>query len=434
MRSVLWQFGLPCLFLLLLCYGCQLSPGQPLCLNADNTFPFYWELSLQPPIVVDYGLGPAGVLNGSARPLGRLAKFGDRLEGELIYSYSDCDARGGGALAGSMQGKTINLTWEDAAQQGRQGSYRLTGKYSPDSGLISGSVEKDAKPYGTFKLQSSSSSPAGIIGTLNSGFPGSPESDLRPGECTAQAKSCGIPWNDRLSSPINLARSATCMSPELLRACCTQKEFGRLHQNTLKVLSSLSRSFQVTTDPKIKTEFADPEFARLYALESVDLNNELAQRFLEKGDGAPFLNAGARWLLALKRAGQQSSLDRAQEWINTAVYRVGFKSGVGEEFQPFFSQEILEGRQTWFPKKMPGCSFPYKYRVGQRVEYDSSMTISRTYLDGSRGSPEPADVVYRLNGLYYLGRTNCLKSDDYDQRGDWVFETQIRSVKEDTEL
>jgi hypothetical protein len=429
--------GLPGLVVaILLTISCACGQAfSEISLNADGSFPYYWSLGLQPPIMVEYGAVPAGTeMYHPARPLGRLAKFGELVEGELIYTYSDTGMQGGGWLEGSIHGEAVDLIWDGGNPGGSypeergQVRYRLRGIYSRVAGSIKGAVEKNGKAYGSFELKSSAAPPPGIshawrpgqlVSAYHPEFGTVQNHDLRPSEFTAQARTCSIPWNDWLSSPINLGKKKgrLYLSEQMLNLVQTQQKSGRLHESTLGALNSLANSVESGTADE-KVEPVNPKLTSMYALASAELYRELARRYQEKREGSPFLLTAMKWTDALKKAGREASLPAVYEWIDSAVYSLGFYN-IACELQQYFTPATVEGHSMWMPKRMPGLKqFPYKYAVGQQVVHISS--------ERSEGRKQ-ALILYRLNGLYYFVELRTLAGRTFPTGSTaWAFETEFR--------
>ncbi|MBX9666163.1 MAG: hypothetical protein K2X93_01035 [Candidatus Obscuribacterales bacterium] len=130
----------------------------------DADFRETWALELNPPIMVEYGMGADGPATGAARISFQIWKFGDKLYGSGGYSYSDCGLRGGGWLEGEINDGVVSI--------------KMTGQ--PNMTLISTLVTRDeirgtAKILGDapgFGPQSSSSSRTFVLKASNSGDDG----------------------------------------------------------------------------------------------------------------------------------------------------------------------------------------------------------------------------------------------------------------------
>jgi hypothetical protein len=379
-------FCLLSVLVFLLAVACPGSHAQSV-MKADPAFPYYWELTLSPPIRVEYGLGVNGVLWGAARPEGQLCRYGDILEGDMKYVYSDCGMVGGGMLDGSIHGSTVDMTW--------QKDYRLHGTCT--GGFMSGSVEKDGKAYGTFELKSKSEPPRRRARQPR---------ELLPWEYTARAAACKIPWNDRLGSPLRFTApvGGTAYCTYLLRVCDEQEKSGRLSKQTMEALDLLARVVE-------NARSDSSELSKIYAQAGAALYRESVERYLEIGDGESFLEAAFNWITALRKAGQNASASEALAWVDAAVYRTGFSYGsTPTEFWDYFNSPDQKGRRS--PKNFPKLrAYPYKYKIGQLVEVNNART--------SEASMKRATVLYRLNGLYYL-------KGPYGTH--WAFETQIDRV------
>ncbi len=128
----------------------------------DANFRETWSLELNPPIMVDHGMGADGPVTGAARISLQLWKFGDKLYGSGGYSYSDCGLRGGGWLEGDIKNGVVTI--------------RMSGQ--PNMTLTSNLVTRDEirgtarivgdSPVGGFGTQSSSSSRTFVLKAYNS--------------------------------------------------------------------------------------------------------------------------------------------------------------------------------------------------------------------------------------------------------------------------
>ncbi|MBY0357971.1 MAG: hypothetical protein K2W82_08220 [Candidatus Obscuribacterales bacterium] len=78
-------------------------------LAPDAGFAEYWKFELNPPIMVEYGMGPNGAAMGKANIECRLWKFGDLLFGSGGYTYSDCGLYKGGSIEGHLKGGKLTL-------------------------------------------------------------------------------------------------------------------------------------------------------------------------------------------------------------------------------------------------------------------------------------------------------------------------------------
>jgi len=77
--------------------------------KSDDDVPKYWKLTMEPPILVEHGLGPQGVLTGPADISLELWKFGNQLYGTGGYTYSDTMSQAGGLCDGELKDGKFNL-------------------------------------------------------------------------------------------------------------------------------------------------------------------------------------------------------------------------------------------------------------------------------------------------------------------------------------
>lgn len=106
----------------------------------SESFPLRWSLSLEPPIMTEYGLGPNGPEVGKARIEFRLTKTDDAISGTGGYSYSDCGLFRGGKIKGSLSKDEIKLQMRGSLELDLAGKAASNGVYSGDARVLDSGV------------------------------------------------------------------------------------------------------------------------------------------------------------------------------------------------------------------------------------------------------------------------------------------------------
>lgn len=143
----------------------------------DSDFKEYWTLTLSPPIVVEYGLGPQGVLTDAADFHFQLWKFGNRIFGEAGYEYSDTTSWARGIVDGTIENgelklnivgsPSLSLSSKSVNTDSITGTAKVSGKIpgggyapQPKEAVRSFTLKTEEKPptmwhyYDTFKVTS----------------------------------------------------------------------------------------------------------------------------------------------------------------------------------------------------------------------------------------------------------------------------------------
>lgn len=128
--------------------------------KADRIF---YCLKLDPPVLVESGLGPHGpVMSPADIELYFSLKEDDRLEGNAGYSYSDCGLHGGGKVEGSIKGNRLVIRIVDKSGQSLitlDGTGDITGGFKGEARVLRplpgtmGEVGKGARRFELRRLE-----------------------------------------------------------------------------------------------------------------------------------------------------------------------------------------------------------------------------------------------------------------------------------------
>lgn len=120
-------------------------------------------LKLDPPVLVESGLGPNGpVMSPADIELCFSLREDDRLEGNAGYSYSDCGLHGGGKLEGSIKGNRLVIRMVDKSGQSLitlDGTGDITGGFKGEARVLlplpgtMGEVDKGVRRFELRRLE-----------------------------------------------------------------------------------------------------------------------------------------------------------------------------------------------------------------------------------------------------------------------------------------
>lgn len=134
------------LIILVLVLLAALSNSNSSTVLAENeSFPKRWSLSLEPPIMTEYGLGPNGPAMGKARIECTLTKNADAISGTGGYVYSDCGLYRGGKVKGVLLKNKLKLEMRGDLELDLTGTATSDGGYEGEARVLDNGVNSKRK-------------------------------------------------------------------------------------------------------------------------------------------------------------------------------------------------------------------------------------------------------------------------------------------------
>ena len=114
-------------------------------LAKSESFPNRWSLSLEPPIMTEYGLGPNGAIVDKARIECTLTKNTDAISGTGGYVHSDCGLYRGGKVKGVLSKNKLKLEMRGDLELDLTGTATSDGGYEGEARVLDNGVNSKRK-------------------------------------------------------------------------------------------------------------------------------------------------------------------------------------------------------------------------------------------------------------------------------------------------